>query len=233
MSSDFETATNDTSPIAVLASGGLDSAILVGRLAQVRVVHPIYIQSDVVWMKAELAGLQDFLSRCQGNIQSLVVLQMPLADLYGQHWSTGGAATPDRDTPDEAVYLPGRTALLAVKAAVWCQQHQVSQLALAPLGTSPFADSSQNFFDLFSQAMNLGAPNDVQLIRPFGSMNKRQVMELGRELPLEFSFSCIHPFGDNHCGQCNKCFERQEAFRRAEIEDRTTYAAGGDTNASS
>ena len=38
-------------------------------------------------------------------------------------------------------------------------------------------------------------------------------MELGRDMPLELTFSCIDPRDGLHCGRCNKCAERQEAFR--------------------
>jgi 7-cyano-7-deazaguanine synthase len=56
-------------------------------------------------------------------------------------------------------------------------------------------------------------------------MTKRQVMQLGRELPLELTFSCIAPVGELHCGRCNKCAERQAAFHEAAIVDRTIYHA--------
>jgi 7-cyano-7-deazaguanine synthase len=55
-------------------------------------------------------------------------------------------------------------------------------------------------------------------------MNKNQVMQLGRELPLELTFSCIAPLRGLHCGRCNKCAERQAAFRAAALPDRTAYA---------
>jgi 7-cyano-7-deazaguanine synthase len=55
-------------------------------------------------------------------------------------------------------------------------------------------------------------------------MNKQQVMALGRELPLELTFSCISPVNGFHCGRCNKCAERQEAFRQAALTDKTIYA---------
>jgi 7-cyano-7-deazaguanine synthase len=55
-------------------------------------------------------------------------------------------------------------------------------------------------------------------------MTKRQVMELGRDLPLELTFSCISPVDSLHCGRCNKCAERQAAFRDAGLPDGTRYA---------
>jgi 7-cyano-7-deazaguanine synthase len=49
-------------------------------------------------------------------------------------------------------------------------------------------------------------------------------MELGRDCPLELTFSCIAPVDDLHCGVCNKCAERQTAFRLVNRRDLTRYA---------
>lgn len=213
--------------IGVLASGGLDSSILLGHLlAAGRGVQPFYIRTGLIWQQAELKALRKFLAAIASpKLAGLVVLELPLADLYGEHWSLTGEQTPSADSPDEAVFLPGRNALLLVKAAVWCQLHGIGQLALAPLGTSPFEDASAGFLADFQAALNHGGTGTIGILRPFGSMSKQQVMELGRGLPLELSFSCISPVGGLHCGRCNKCAERQAAFRDARLTDGTRYAA--------
>jgi 7-cyano-7-deazaguanine synthase len=212
--------------IGVLASGGLDSSILIGHLLRERRrVQPFYIRTGLAWQTAELAALERFLAAvATGDLAKLVVLDMPLADLYDGHWSLTGREVPAADSPDEAVFLPGRNALLLVKAAVYCQLHGIGELALAPLGTSPFDDASSAFVREFQAAMNHGSPRPVRLTLPFRESNKNQVMALGRELPLELTMSCIAPLGELHCGRCNKCAERQTAFREAGIEDRTKYA---------
>ncbi len=214
------------SVLGVLASGGLDSAILVADLLRKqRRVQPIYIRTGLVWQEQELPALRRFLGEIvTPDLAELVVLDLPLADLYAGHWSLTGANIPAADSPDEAVFLPGRNALLLVKAAVWCQLHGVGELAMAPLGTSPFEDASEAFFRDFQSAINRGSPRSVKLLQPFAQMTKRQVMVLGRGLPLELTFSCLAPIGGEHCGQCNKCAERQAAFREAQLEDRTQYA---------
>jgi len=213
-------------PIGVLTSGGLDSCILVGQLLrQGRRVQPFYIRTGVVWQADELRGLQRYLEAiATPELLDLVVLDLPLADLYGVHWSTTGRGTPNESSPDEAVFLPGRNALLLVKAMVWCQLHGIAELALAPLGTSPFEDAGPAFVAEFQAAMNRGAVNPVKVLRPFAEMNKRQVMQLGRGLPLELTFSCIRPSEGRHCGACNKCAERRAAFATAELTDLTPYA---------
>src|SRR5262245_28438777 len=130
--------------IGVLASGGLDSSILIGHLLhRGRRVQPFYIRTGVSWQAAELAGLEKYLAAVANQeLAKLVILELPLDDLYAGHWSLTGRQVPDAKSPDEAVFLPGRNALLLVKAAVWCQLHGIGELAMAPLGTSPFDDAS-------------------------------------------------------------------------------------------
>jgi 7-cyano-7-deazaguanine synthase len=111
-----------------------------------------------------------------------------------------------------------------VKAAVWCQLHGIGELALAPLGTSPFEDAGSAFLRDFQSAINRGSAHPVSLTLPFRERNKQYVMSLGRGLPLELTMSCISPVGELHCGRCNKCAERQAAFREAGMDDRTHYA---------
>lgn len=213
--------------IGVLASGGLDSSILLAHLlAAGRDVQPFYIRTGLIWQETEVKALRKYLAAIASpKLAPLVVLELPLADLYGEHWSLTGEQTPAAESPDEAVFLPGRNALLLVKAAVWCQLHGIGELALAPLGTSPFEDASAGFLADYQAALNHGGAGKIQLLRPFGTMTKRQVMELGRGLPLELTFSCISPASGMHCGRCNKCAERQAAFREAELSDGTRYAA--------
>ena len=218
--------TEQSTTIGVLASGGLDSSILVAHLlGQGHPVQPFYIRKGLYWQEQELAGLTLFLQAiATPALLDLVVLDLPLADLYSGHWSLTGQDPPAHDSPDQAVYLPGRNALLLVKAAVWCQLHGIQRLALAPLGTSPFEDAGAQFLTDFESALNRGAQRRVQFESPFGKMNKQQVMSLGSKLPLEITFSCISPVGGLHCGRCNKCAERQKAFRVAGISDKTSYA---------
>src|SRR5437868_6077463 len=99
--------------IGVLASGGLDSSILIAHLLDGgRRVQPFYIRTGLVWQAAELPALEHFLAAVATNgLAKLVVLELPLADLYDGHWSVTGRDPPNADSPDEAVFLPGRNAL--------------------------------------------------------------------------------------------------------------------------
>ncbi len=213
-------------PVALLLSGGLDSAILLGQLlGHGRPVHPLYIQSGLHWQGAELQAVKTFLAALASpRLQPLTVLELPLSDVYGDHWSVQGRDVPDERTPDEAVYLPGRNLLLTVKPAIWCRLHGVEKLALGVLGSNPFSDASDEFFRLVCATVEQAVGGRLEILRPFAHLHKVDVMRLGAELPLEFTFSCIDPQGSLHCGHCNKCAERKTAFADAGLPDRTAYA---------
>lgn len=218
-------------PIGLLLSGGLDSGILLGHLlAAGRTVQPFYVRGGLRWEADELAAVRRLLAALAGpRLSELVELDMPVADLYRDHWSVTGRGVPDANTPDEAVFLPGRNALVILKPALWCQMHGIEELALAPLVTNPFPDATDEFFMLIEQTLEQAVERPLRIVRPFGHLRKREVMQLGRELPLELTFSCIDPVRNSpdepglHCGRCNKCAERKAAFRDAEMEDRTKY----------
>jgi 7-cyano-7-deazaguanine synthase len=217
------------SPLAVLISGGLDSAILLGEsVRQSARVYPLYVRTGLHWEGEELHQLHRFLQavRCP-TLSPLQVLDLPVADLYGAHWSITGKEVPGAETPDEAVYLPGRNVLLLSKAMIWCHLHQVPAVALALLAANPFLDATPAFFAAFEDALGLALEDRIEVLRPYAGLSKREVMQRGRELPLALTFSCIRPVAGQHCGRCNKCAERRRAFADAGMADATLYQPEG------
>jgi 7-cyano-7-deazaguanine synthase len=217
----------DRRPLAVLTSGGVDSAILVADLArQGSVVQPLYIRFGLAWERTEETHLRRFLDALPADLRPLplVALDLPIGDIYGEHWSVSGSDVPDDTTPDSAVYLPGRNLLLLIKSSVWCALHGVEVIALGTLKGNPFADSGAEFMSGFGSLVQLGLNHPFEVRTPFAALTKAQVLELGRDLLLEHTFSCIAPVAARHCGRCNKCAERRDGFALAGIEDRTVYA---------
>jgi 7-cyano-7-deazaguanine synthase len=96
---------------------------------------------------------------------------------------------------------------------------------LGTLRGNPFADSSREFLSGFAALARVALDSELDVVTPFAGLGKDEVLGLGRELPLEHTFSCIAPVGADHCGRCNKCAERQKGFFAAGVEDRTPYAA--------
>jgi 7-cyano-7-deazaguanine synthase len=215
------TASDD---VAVLCSGGLDSAVLVAQFArQGQVVHPIYVRFGLAWEGTESAHLHRFLATLP-DVCPLVELDLPAGDLYGSHWSLSGTDVPDAATPDEAVYLPGRNVLLLAKSSVWCALNGVGTIALGTLAANPFPDSSRDFFDRLGAALGLALSSRLEVITPFAAFSKADVLALGSDLALEHTFSCIAPLDGLHCGACNKCAERRRGFDGLGRPDVTVYA---------
>ncbi len=215
----------DPPALAVLVSGGLDSAVLLAETLQTRPsVQPLYIHCGLFWEPVELDHLRRFLAAMAApTLQPLHVLEMPVRDLYPSHWSLNGEGTPDADSPDEAVFLPGRNVLLLSKAMLWCHLHGVAELALAPLESNPFPDATPQFFAAFEAVVNQAVAGRVRIVQPYLHLHKAEVVRRGRGLPLELTFSCIRPRDGRHCGACNKCAERRKAFAEAGLPDRTPY----------
>jgi 7-cyano-7-deazaguanine synthase len=213
--------------VCVLASGGLDSGVLIAELAKdYSDVHPVYVRCGLFWEPVERYWLQRFLKKLRGrydNIRPLKILSMDLREIYGDHWSLTGKNVPDYHSDDFAVYLPGRNVILLAKTAVYCVLHGISTIATAPLHGNLFPDATPQFFrhmqNVLSEAM--AAPLSVRI--PFRQLSKVEVITLGRDLPLELTFSCICPKDRLHCGECSKCAERIQAFHTVGMEDRTTY----------
>jgi 7-cyano-7-deazaguanine synthase len=210
----------------LLLSGGVDSAVLLDQLlGRGWQVVPFYVRTGCVWQAGELESIEHFLAKLrQPPLRDLVVLDMPLEDLYGDHWSLSGDNVPDDHTPDKAVYMPGHNPLMLIKPVVWCRMHDIPHLTLATLSNNPFSDATPAFFARFEEMLHEAMGGRVQIARPFEQLTKNQVLEMGRHLPLEHTFSCLSPVAGLHCGHCNKCAERRRAFLEVGMSDPTEYA---------
>jgi 7-cyano-7-deazaguanine synthase len=209
---------------AVLASGGLDSCVLVADLAARGEVFPIYVAAGLAWEADERRALDAFLDAVRGPaLHPLTVLPLAARALLDGHWSLTGAGVPGADSPDSAVFIPGRNVLLFALAAVWCATHDVGTIAIGSLGGNPFPDATPEFFAGFGRALSTGLGVPVELVAPYRGRHKHELIAEHRGLPLELSLTCIAPRAGRHCGACNKCHERQVAFARAGVGDPTAY----------
>jgi len=213
--------------VVVLASGGVDSAILVAELLRHHaVVQPIFVRFGLAWEAEEEAHLRSFLETLTDRApRPVVVLDVPIAPVYESHWSLSGEDVPDERSTDDAVYLPGRNLLLLASPSVWCALHGVHTIALGTLKGNPFPDATDAFFASFSALVQRGMDHALEVVTPFAGLVKADVLELGRGLALERTFSCIDPQEGRHCGVCNKCAERRQAFAASSIADATDYAS--------
>jgi 7-cyano-7-deazaguanine synthase len=194
----------------VLASGGLDSAALLGwALKRFRKVQPVYCRFGLRWERAELHWLKRFLAALgRPGLLPLAVLDLPAKTLYEGHWSLTGKRVPGYRSPDEAVYLPGRNALLLSQAAVFGAQRRITEILVGTLAGNPFRDATPAFFRSLERSLTLALGQPVKIRAPFRKMGKEAVLRTVGDLPLHLAFSCLNPRGVRACGACNKCAER-------------------------
>ena len=208
----------------MLASGGLDSSILVADLAQRALVFPLYVHAGLSWEQAEREALGTFLKALHSpNVQPVIALSVPVREIYGEHWSLTGKGVPRAASPDSAVLLPGRNVLLIGPAAVWCSIHGISRIAIGSLGGNPFPDATPDFFDGYGRVLSLGLAHPITIAAPYRGFHKEDLIRRHASLPLQLTLTCMAPLDGVHCGGCNKCHERRSAFAKAEVPDHTSY----------
>ena len=214
---------------AVLLSGGLDSAVLLGDEALRGDVQPIYVSVGLAWEAAEREVVERLLSASpfRDRMRPLAALSVDMRDVYAaNHWAVEGRP-PSYHTPDEDVYLPGRNVILFGKAGVFCAAAAIARLVIGTLEHNPFPDATPPFREAMQRALTLGLAHELSIEAPFAGMSKADVIRRGVALgaPLELSLSCMSPHGTTHCGTCSKCRERHDAFLEAGVSDPTTYAS--------
>lgn len=222
--------------VAVLTSGGLDSAVLVADLARNADVFPIYVEFGLTWEAAEKRALRSYLATLDGvRVAALTTLAVPADRFYGRHWSLTGEDVPDYDASLDADYLPGRNVLLLGVTAVWCALHDAHRIALGSLMQNPYPDAKPEFFADYGRLLSGALGHGIEVVAPYRGMEKSALIRAHPELPLHLTLTCIGQkagesldqstgAGPLHCGACLKCHERHEAFVEASVFDRTRYA---------
>lgn len=97
---------------------------------------------------------------------------------------------------------------------------------------STFPDNTQEFIDDFTKTAARGVLKaQVQILSPISKMSKAQIVKLGTELGVPFSYSnsCYNPKGLDkqerpiHCGLCESCMRRKRGFQEGLDSDPTIY----------
>lgn len=87
-----------------------------------------------------------------------------------------------------------------------------------------YPDCREEFMQAMGQAISQGTYAGVQILRPFISMSKGEIVALGAKLGVDYAhtYSC-YCGREQHCGHCGTCRERREAFCTAGVPDPTPY----------
>lgn len=88
-----------------------------------------------------------------------------------------------------------------------------------------YPDCRREFYEAFQEAARLGTETEMVIQSPFSDIPKsgiiRKAVELG--VPLDRTWSC-YLNGPIHCGRCESCNNRRNAFAEAGVQDPTEYS---------
>ncbi len=149
---------------------------------------------------------------------------------------TGSALTDNVDVPDghyaeenmRITVVPNRNAIMLAIAFGIAADENVSAVAAAFHAGDHFIypDCRPEFIEAFRTMQNCALEGvwQVELFAPFVNQTKADIARIGGDLgvPFEKTWSC-YKGGENHCGRCGTCVERQEALQLAGLQDPTSY----------
>ena len=219
----------------VLLSGGLDSSVLLYKMAQEGNVYPLTINYGQRHSKEVTAARNICESLGKDVLQRWKYLNLS-ADLKSLLPSTltGVGDIPEGHYEDEsmkATVVPNRNMILLSLAAGYATGLGIKQVCYAAHSGDHaiYPDCRPEFIDTLKRAVKLGTgwtSDGVELESPFMFLTKAQVVMLGSKLgvPFERTWSCYNG-RDLHCGKCGTCTERLEAFQLAGVKDPTVYEA--------
>ena len=220
----------------LLLSGGLDSTTLLAlATSQGYAIHALsfrYGQRHA----AELAAARK-IATYYGVVQH-VVTDIDLR-VFG-----GSALTSDIDVPknrvvDDAIpvtYVPARNTIFLSFALAWAEVLGASDIFIGvnALDYSGYPDCRPEFIAAFQDMARLatragveGEVPPITIRTPLIEMSKKQIIELGLSLGVDYSMtiSCYDPGPRGEaCGECDACQLRLRGFTEAGASDPASYA---------
>lgn len=214
--------------VVVLLSGGMDSVTALYSTAR---------EHDVV-------GALSFDYRAKHNSRELecasfhakalhvthITIDLAfIGDLFTSNLLQGGGEIPEghyEESSMKTTVVPFRNGILLSVAAGFAESRQANAIVIgAHRGDHAiYPDCRDAFIAAMASAIQRGTYAQIELLRPFISLTKGDIAQIGRGLGIDYSktWSC-YVGGTVHCGRCGTCVERKEAFANADMVDPTVY----------
>jgi 7-cyano-7-deazaguanine synthase len=207
----------------VILSGGLDSTVLLHHVVD-EGGTPLAVTFDYGQKhRKEIAMAR--LSAEDLNIPH-IVLSVPLDTVFSSSsLLSGGVDIPEGDYTVEtqkSTVVPNRNMILLSYAIGIAEDRSIPRVYYGAHRNdrAVYPDCRPEFISALAAAAKAGTYNEVELLAPFMTWTKAQIVLRGHELGVPFghTWSC-YKGGETPCGRCGTCRERREAFRTAELND--------------
>ena len=207
-------------------SGGLDSTTLLYHLLaeghEVRALSADYGQRH-----REREGRAAEVIAARLGIERRVVDLRSLSDFFGHNsLSDASRAIPEGPYSEEGMKLttvPNRNMILLSVGLAWAASLSFDGVAFGAHGGeyTPYPDCQPAFAEAMDQAAGVCDWRSLSVLAPFAHWSKAQIVRRGAELgvPFELTWSCYQG-GEEPCGKCGTCVDRQQAFAEAGVAGR-------------
>lgn len=227
-------------PAVVLLSGGLDSTtVLAHAIAEGYAAHALTFRYGQRHQH-EIAAAQRIATTLGASGHA--ILDIDLRGFGGSALTDASIAVPkDRSADDlthgiPVTYVPARNTIFLSFALAYAEVLGASDIFIGvnALDYSGYPDCRPEFISAFETLANLATASAVEgrtkvVIRaPLQHMSKRQIVEFGASLGVDYSgtISCYDPSDDGGaCGHCDACQLRHKGFHEAGVPDPTRYAS--------
>ncbi len=132
--------------------------------------------------------------------------------------------------PQTSAYVPNRNMMFLSIAASLAESTKTDTIfygAAKADDTSGYWDCTQEFRSLLNQILSLNRRNLIQIEAPLIDLDKKQIIEYGLELGVDFSktHTCYNSYGtDLACGECPSCSARIAGWIQAGKIDPIKYS---------
>ena len=163
-------------------------------------------------------------ARWQCNLLEIPHLVIPLGfmkDYFKSSLLSGADSIPEGDYTDDnmkSTVVPFRNGIMLSIACGLGESEGLKHVLIANHGGDHaiYPDCRPEFIESMSDAMKAGTYENISLLAPYTNITKGEIALKGKELGVDYghTYSC-YKGGEEHCGNCGTCREREEALRFA------------------
>jgi 7-cyano-7-deazaguanine synthase len=129
-------------------------------------------------------------------------------------------------TFSQSIIVPFRNGIFLSVAVAYAISINATKIFYGAQGSDApnYPDCRTQFYKSFETAARIGTDTEIDIEAPFSNITKAELIKLGSKLavPYALTWSC-YLNKEKHCGKCESCINRKDAFKTVEIHDPTEY----------
>lgn len=193
--------------IVTLASGGLDSSLLMYLLSQKgHEIFPLFIDYGQLSAVNEWQSLK--------KISKNLNLKPYRIDISGFGKSIDSGINNKKLDIKKFAFLPNRNLLFLTVGSAYAFNLSIFNIAIGLISNPIFPDQTKQFLASAEQSIKEALGADMRIIAPLIDLNKMDIYQLAmaNNVPIEDIYYC-HSGNEDPCGECIACLEHVEAIK--------------------